>query len=83
MYLFHNGVVRESAKGAGTSGRSDGSSGRGMEFSYDEKKSAGGSRGGKEAAGNLLCAGLAQRGRLSVGEDIMLVLLGGDTRPMW
>ena len=72
MYLFHNGVVRQTAKalvrgggpeGAGACGGKDGACPRvtGMRFTYDRV--------------------WLNQGQLKVGDDIMLVLVGGDIRP--
>ena len=80
MFLFHNGVVRETAK-AQVRENIHTSAVTGMEFSYDRER--------VEAAlldaGNLpgiyyIRVWLAE-GHLSVGDDIMLVLIGGDIRP--
>lgn len=81
MYLFHNGVVRESAKAKVRCGAVDTLPVTGMQFSYDRER--------LEAARKAACAmpGIyyvrvwLNEGRLQVGDDIMLVLVGGDIRP--
>ena len=81
MYLFHNGVVRESARAAVREGVKNTAPVRGMLFSYDAEKI--------EAAKAMTLAmpGVGyvrvwlNHGELCVGDDIMLVLVGGDIRP--
>lgn len=81
MYLFHNGVVRQTAKAAVREGKSDTAEVKGMIFRYDAKK--------VEAArlNTLVMPGIEyvhvwlNEGELKVGDDIMLVLIGGDIRP--
>ena len=81
MYLFHNGVVRESAKAAVRGGAAGTAPVRGMHFSYDAQKV----EAAKQAA--LSMPGIAHvrvwlnSGELKLGDDIMLVLVGGDIRP--
>jgi len=81
MYLFHNGVVRQTAKAAVREGAENTAPVRGMHFSYDAAKV----EKAREAA--LAMPGIAyvrvwlNEGELSVGDDIMLVLVGGDIRP--
>ena len=81
MYLFHNGVVRKSAKAAVRGGAPDTEPVKGMLFSYDAERV----RAAQEAA--LSMPGIQyvrvwlNEGELAVGDDIMLVLVGGDIRP--
>lgn len=81
MYLFHNGVVRESAKALVRQGDLTAAPVVGMEFSYDEKKVQEAIEEARKLPGIYYVRVWLNEGRLSVGEDIMLVLLGGDTRP--
>ncbi len=81
MYLFHNGVVRESAKALVRQGDLTAAPVVGMEFSYDEKKVQEAVEEARKLPGIYYVRVWLNEGRLSVGEDIMLVLLGGDTRP--
>lgn len=81
MYLFHNGVVRETAKAAVREGAEDTPPVRGMRFSFDADKVE------AAKARTLGMPGIAyvrvwlNSGELKVGDDIMLVLVGGDIRP--
>ncbi len=81
MFLAHNGVVRQSARSTVREGREDVPRVKRMFFDYDEEKVA----AAREAA--LALPGIAyvrvwlNRGELAVGDDIMLVLVGGDIRP--
>ena len=81
MYLFHNGVVRETAKAAVREGAVGISPVKGMRFSYDADKV----EAAKKAALALPGIGYVRvwlnSGELTVGDDIMLVLVGGDIRP--
>ena len=81
MYLFHNGVVRETAKAAVRFGEENAPAVRGMIFDYDAEKV----EKAKKAALNMPGIGYVRvwlnRGELQVGDDIMLVLVGGDIRP--
>ena len=81
VYLFHNGVVRESAKALVRQGDLAAAPVVGMEFSYDEKKVQEAIEEARKLPGIYYVRVWLNEGRLSVGEDIMLVLLGGDTRP--
>ena len=81
MYLFHNGVVRETARAQVREGAKDTVPVKGMHFSYDAEKV----EAAKKAA--LIMPGIGyvrvwlNSGELNVGDDIMLVLVGGDIRP--
>ena len=80
MYLTHNGVVRASARATARNGE-DAPAVTGMHFSYDAA--------GVEAAvaetyklpGIFHVRVWLNEGELRVGDDIMLVLIGGDIRP--
>ncbi|NLC72526.1 MAG: hypothetical protein GX684_01960 [Ruminococcaceae bacterium] len=81
MYLLHNGVVRETAKARVRSGDLSTKPVVALEFSYDSDKLT------KAVAEAYLLPGVyyikvwLNEGILSVGDDIMLVLIGADTRP--
>lgn len=81
MYLVHNGTVRELPKKLVREGIDDGSKVSGMNFSYDQ---AGVDAAVAEA---LTWEGIEyvrvwlNEGSLSLGDDIMYVLIGGDIRP--
>ncbi len=80
MYLTHNGVVRQTARAAVREG-ADVPPVVNLIFSYDE---AAVEQARKET---LAMEGIyhvriwLNQGRLSVGDDMMQVLIGGDTRP--
>lgn len=85
MYLTHNGVVRATPKaevrGVKTDGVAPGHKVGGMVFDYDAKKV----RSAIEATRAMPGIGYVRvwlaNGELSVGDDIMLVFIGGDIRP--
>lgn len=85
MYLTHNGVVRATPKaevrGIETDGVAPGRKVGGMVFDYDAEKV----RSAIEATRAMPGIGYVRvwlaSGELSVGDDIMLVLIGGDIRP--
>lgn len=80
MYLFHNGVVRGTARARVRNGE-DAAPVRGMAFSYDAEQV----RRAEDAARALPGIGYVRvwlnEGELAVGDDIMLLLVGGDIRP--
>lgn len=81
MYLLHNGTVRESSRDLVRFGIRENSEVRGMRFSYDSallEKAVSEARG---MDGIYYIRTWLNEGELSVGDDIMLVLVGGDTRP--
>ena len=81
MYLFHNGVVRRSPKALVR--RLEGSTRpvTGMLFSYDREKLEAAIAAAREMEGIFYIRVWLNEGELSVGDDIMLVLIGGDIRP--
>lgn len=81
MYLFHNGVVRETAKAKVREGAEDTKPVCGMYFSYDEKKVEEAISKTYELPGIFYVKVWLNEGQLEVGDDIMLVLIGGDIRP--
>ncbi len=81
MYLTHNGVVRKSAKAKVRLGEADTKDVAGMWFSYDEEKVAQAVQETYELEGIYYIKTWLNEGMLSVGDDIMYVLIGGDIRP--
>lgn len=81
MFLVHNGVVRETPKAQVRQGLNDGSVVRSLEFSYDAGKVDQAVAEAKEMDGIFYVKAWLNQGRLKVGDDIMLVLIGGDIRP--
>lgn len=81
MFLVHNGVVRETPKAQVRQGLNDGSVVKSLEFSYDAGKVDQAVAEAKEMDGIIYVKAWLNEGRLKVGDDIMLVLIGGDIRP--
>ncbi len=81
MYLFHNGVVRASAKAKVRLGDENAGPVAGMEFSYDDGKIEAAKARARSMPGIYYVRVWLNEGRLNVGDDIMLVLIGGDIRP--
>lgn len=81
MFLFHNGVVRSTAKAVVRQGAKDVPPVTGMRFGYDAKKVEDAIARAKEMAGIHYVRVWLNEGELSIGDDIMLVLVGGDIRP--
>ena len=81
MYLFHNGIVRETARAQVREGATDTLPVKGMRFSFDAEKV----EAAKQAALAMPGIGYVRvwlnEGELKLGDDIMLVLVGGDIRP--
>ena len=84
MFLFHNGVVRETPKAQvrGVSGGApaDARVG-GLTFGYDEAKVEAALEEARAMPGIFHVRVWLNEGELAVGDDIMLVLVGGDIRP--
>lgn len=80
MYLFHNGVVRGTAKAMVRHGAEDTKPVVGMQFSYDEEKLAEVIEATKQMEGVYYVKVWLNQGELKTGDDIMLVLIGGDIR---
>lgn len=80
MYLFHNGVVRITAKAAARDG-ADAPNVSGMSFSYDRDKVTSAKERALRMTGIKYVRVWLNEGELEVGDDIMLVLIGGDIRP--
>lgn len=81
MYLFHNGVVRETAKARVRAGDEGTMPVKGLLFGYDAEKVAAAIAEAKELPGIYYVKVWLNEGELDVGDDIMLVLIGGDIRP--
>lgn len=81
MYLFHNGIVRQSAKAKVREGDDSAADVTGMEFSYDSDKVEAAVKKAQQMPGIGYVRVWLNEGQLRVGDDIMLVLVGGDIRP--
>lgn len=81
MYLTHNGVVRESARAKVRLGAQDTKPVTGMHFSYDREKVDAVIAETYNLEGIYYIKVWLNEGELSVGDDIMYVLIGGDIRP--
>lgn len=87
MYLFHNGVVRETPKAKVRELQDDASLANAektvdhLEFSYDSEKVEAAKKMALEMPGIFYIRVWLNEGRLEIGDDIMLVLVGGDIRP--
>lgn len=80
MYLTHNGVVRQSAKAQVREGRETDPV-TAMEFSCDREKADAVVADAYRLPGVYYVRVWLNEGRLSVGDDLMYVLVGSDTRP--
>lgn len=81
MYLTHVGVVRQSARAAVRDGAADTRPVTGMVFSYDPARVAQVIDDAYRLEGIHYIRVWLNEGRLSLGDDIMRVLIGGDIRP--
>ena len=81
MFLLHNGVVRRSAKARVRAGDTQAADVVGMRFSYDRAKTAAAIAAAEATEGIRIVRVWMNEGELSVGDDIMYVLVGGDIRP--
>jgi molybdopterin synthase catalytic subunit len=81
MFLAHNGVVRETPKAKVRQGIDDGSVVSQMLFDYDQKKVDEAVKETYRMEGIFYIRVWLNNGLLNVGDDIMLVLIGGDIRP--
>lgn len=81
MYLAHNGVVRATAKAQVRAGVQGLTPVTGMTFSYDAQKVEAAVERTRRMAGISYVRAWLNEGELEVGDDIMLVLIGGDIRP--
>lgn len=81
MYLTHNGTVRQTAKAKVRYGEENTKEVTGMIFSYDEEKVNAVIADTYKMEGIYYIKVWLNEGRLSTGDDIMYVLIGGDIRP--
>ena len=81
MYLAHNGVVRQTARALVRQGAQDAAPVRGMLFSYDREKVDAAVAETRALPGIYHVRVWLNEGELGLGDDIMLVLIGGDIRP--
>ena len=81
MYLTHNGTVRQSGKAKVRYGAEDTQEVTGMIFSYDREKVEAAVADTYKMDGIYYIKTWLNEGQLSMGDDIMYVLIGGDIRP--
>lgn len=81
MYLSHNGVVRQSARAAVRQGEETAAPVTGMLFSYDPAKVDAAIAEAYRLPGIYYIRVWLNEGELTLGDDIMFVLIGGDIRP--
>lgn len=81
MYLTHCGTVRRSARAKVRLGETNTRDVTGMRFSYDAEKVARAIEATRAMDGIFIVRVWLNEGVLSLGDDIMLVLIGGDIRP--
>ena len=81
MFLVHNGTVRQTAKALVRQGAEDTLPVKGMDFSCDREKLAAVIDRAYQLPGIYYIRVWLNEGRLSLGDDIMFVLIGGDIRP--
>lgn len=81
MYLTHNGTVRQTAKAKVRAGAEDTQPVTGMFFSYDQQKVDAIIAETYRMEGIYYIRVWLNEGELSLGDDIMYVLIGGDIRP--
>ena len=81
MYLLHNGVVRETARSRVREGDEEAPEVKGMKFSYDKEKVEAAIENAKQMEGITYIRVWLNTGELTLGDDIMYVLVGGDIRP--
>jgi len=81
MYLVHNGTVRQTPKALVREGVDDGTKVVRMTFDYDASKVEKAIEATYKMPGIFHIRVWLNRGELEVGDDIMLVLIGGDIRP--
>ena len=81
MFLVHNGTVRQTAKALVRQGAANTLPVRGMDFSYDREKLAAVIDSAYQLPGIYYIRVWLNEGQLSLGDDIMFVLIGGDIRP--
>ena len=81
MFLIHNGTVRQTARAKVRQGAVNTEPVRGMLFGYDAEKAAAAEKAALAMPGICYVRVWLNEGKLSLGDDIMCVLVGGDIRP--
>ena len=81
MYLTHNGVVRETAKAKVRHNVPDTKAVIGIQFSYDAQNVDAVIADTYAMEGIYYIKVWLNEGTLTVGDDLMYVLIGGDIRP--
>ena len=81
MYLIHNGTVRQTARAMVRQGADNTEPVTGMVFRRNVEKIDQAVRKAKEMPGIFYVRVWLNEGILTLGDDIMLVLVGGDIRP--
>ena len=81
MYLTHCGTVRRSARAKVRLGETNTRDVTGLRFSYDAEKVTRAVEATRAMDGIFIVRVWLNEGVLSLGDDIMLVLIGGDIRP--
>ena len=81
MYLTHNGTVRQTAKALVRNGAENTEAVTGMIFSYDSAKVDAVIADTYKMDGIYYIKVWLNEGQLTMGDDIMYVLIGGDIRP--
>ena len=81
MYLTHNGTVRQTAKAKVRYGDENTQDVTGMIFSYDQEKVDAAIADAYKMEGIYYIKVWLNEGELTMGDDIMYVLIGGDIRP--
>ncbi len=81
MFLVHNGTVRETAKSRVRQGDESAKDVKGMYFSSDQEKVDAAIQAALQMEGIGYIRVWLNEGELTVGDDIMFVLVGGDIRP--
>lgn len=81
MYLTHNGTVRQTAKAKVRYGAESTKDVSGMLFTYDQEKVDAVVADAYKMEGIYYIRVWLNEGKLTVGDDIMYVLIGGDIRP--
>lgn len=81
MYLTHNGVVRVTPRALAREGDASAAKVSGMVFSYDPEKVERAVADTYKLEGVYYVRTWLNEGELSVGDDLMYILVGGDIRP--
>ena len=81
MYLTHNGTVRQTARAKVRCAEENTRGVTGMLFSYDKEKVDAAIAETYRMDGIYYIKAWLNEGELTLGDDIMYVLIGGDIRP--